>query len=245
MAAQALVASPDASLRRRPRAPRWAAPLALAAAFAVGVTAPAVARTLKPGTLAARWPIKTTLPADNEIGHPHSVDIANLMAMQDAPGVTAQDARFRDQRIPGAMGTLHEGDDIRVKAWVHLVAMDNDGDYHIQVSDSPTSAAHCVIVEMPMDQARFVKDATLRVRFQQYRQMLRTKLLHDPTKDFSASGNRMVHPPYMSIEGQLFYDDWHVGGAPRGISKPNHPMHASTLWEIHPITTIAFATAPH
>jgi hypothetical protein len=54
----------------------------------------------------------------------------------------------------------------------------------------------------------------------------------------------MVHPPYLVVTGQLFFDDWHVGGAKRGLSKKNRPMKASTLWEIHPITGIGFATPP-
>ena len=50
----------------------------------------------------------------------------------------------------------------------------------------------------------------------------------------------MNHPPYVTVTGQLFYDDYSVGLPPRG--KRN--MQAATLWEIHPVTDIVFAPLP-
>jgi hypothetical protein len=41
------------------------------------------------------------------------------------------------------------------------------------------------------------------------------------------------------------FDDWHVGGPPRGKSRGTHPGKAATLWEIHPITDIRFTPRPH
>ena len=40
--------------------------------------------------------------------------------------------------------------------------------------------------------------------------------------------------------GILFCDDSHVGDKPRG----KKDMKAATLWELHPVTAIAFAQAP-
>ena len=39
------------------------------------------------------------------------------------------------------------------------------------------------------------------------------------------------------VAGQLFYDDAHVGDQPRG----KRGMKAATLWELHPVTHIAFS----
>jgi hypothetical protein len=50
----------------------------------------------------------------------------------------------------------------------------------------------------------------------------------------------MQHPVYVTVTGILFYDDSHVGDAPRG----KKGMKAATLWELHPVTAIAFAPAP-
>jgi len=38
----------------------------------------------------------------------------------------------------------------------------------------------------------------------------------------------------------MFYDDAHVGDQPRG----KKGMKAATLWEMHPVTAIAFASKP-
>jgi len=213
--------------------------LAAVASLAPG----AVARTLKPGTLRARWPIKTSEPA-NGPSHPKDVKLADLLALGDIPGVAAQDPNFQSKRIPTPVNGLHEGDIIRTKGWVHVIAMDDDGDYHLQVSDSPTSGNHCFIVELPMDKAAFEKDASLRALSAKLRPFLRDTLLHDVNRQPSAGGNWMKGQAYMSITGQLFFDDWHVGGAARGVSPNGHVGKAATLWEIHPVTDIRFTKKP-
>jgi len=42
------------------------------------------------------------------------------------------------------------------------------------------------------------------------------------------------------MTGQLFFDDSHVGDAPRG----KKGMKAATFWELHPVTAISFAPVP-
>ena len=68
--------------------------------------------------------------------------------------------------------------------------------------------------------------------------MIKTKMLAG--KDPSVSGSVMQHPVYVTVTGILFYDDSHVGDAPRG----KKGMKAATLWELHPVTAIAFAPKP-
>ena len=95
-----------------------------------------------------------------------------------------------------------------------------------------------------MEKGAFEKDAALRALFADRRPFLRQELLDPPTKDFSERGTWMVGEVYMSITGQLFYDDWHVGGPARGKQPDHHPGKAATLWEIHPVTDIRFAPKP-
>lgn len=51
----------------------------------------------------------------------------------------------------------------------------------------------------------------------------------------------MMHPVFVRITGKLFYDDAHVGMAPRD----KKGMKAATPWDLHPVTAISFAPTPH
>lgn len=212
--------------------------------LALGVP-PVQARTFTPGTARARWSIKTSVPAGADLKTPRNVAIGRLIALADAPGVTSQDSRFTTMRIPGALDGLHEGDVIQTRGYVHVVAQDDDGDYHIQMTGSRTSGNNCLIVELPLGKAAFEKDPKLRSIAVKLRAFLRDTLLHKPGKEFGAGGNWIGGRAYMAVTGQLFFDDWHVGGEPRGKSPNGHKGKAATLWEIHPITDIRFAPKPH
>jgi hypothetical protein len=117
---------------------------------------------------------------------------------------------------------------------VHLVAGEPDGDYHLQISNSPDSGDPCIIVEVPKNDAAYVRDAFVRQKVKAVRDFLRARLLRG--REPSGGGNVMQHPPYMEFAGALFFDDAHVGGAPRG----KKGMHAATLWEIHPVIGARF-----
>jgi len=221
--------------------PQWPIAVVLILCLAAGLQA----RTYKPGSLKARWPVKTTLASGTSVTHPREVLLSDLIALPDAPGVAAQDARYTSTRIPEAVDGLHEGDLVRTEGWVHVIAEDDDGDYHIQVTNSRTSGNRCFIVELPKDQSAFEKNAAQRARCAKLRPFLRTSLLHDAGREPSKGGNWMVGECYMSITGQLFFDDWHVGGEARGVQPGGHKGKAATLWELHPVTSIAFAAPPH
>lgn len=57
------------------------------------------------------------------------------------------------------------------------MAQDDDGDYHIQVTNSPTSGNNCLVVEMPMDKTTFEKSSALRQLDAKLRPFLRDTLL--------------------------------------------------------------------
>jgi len=79
---------------------RWAV-----AAFAVAslLWFPSSILAFQPGK--ARWPIKTSVPEGADLDHPKPVDLTGLIdatKLPEAPGVTNNDARFEDARIPGS-----------------------------------------------------------------------------------------------------------------------------------------------
>ena len=184
-----------------------------------------------------RWPIKTSLPSGTSLSHSTTVTYADLVKLDDPPSVTKRDHRYQDVRIPAFPNThgLKEGDIVTVTGWLHLVAGEDDGDYHIQISNSKESQAQCLIVEVPKDDEVFVKAALVRERAKTVREFIREKLLKGNKP--SSRGSLMRRPPFVAVTGQLFYDDAHVGDAPRG----KKGCQAETLWEVHPITDMKFA----
>jgi hypothetical protein len=219
--------------------------LTLGLAAAVGT---AEAKTPHPGQV--RWPIKTSLGAGADPSHPRSVTLAKLIDLPKPPGVSKDDARFQDERIPTAVQGLHDGDIVAVEGWLHIVAGEDDGDYHIQISQSAETGDPCFIVEVPKDDAEFVaSDETVRSTAGTVRGWVRTELLKGKEP---GAANAMQHPPFVRVVGQLFFDDAHVGkaGKPDDV-RGKHPARAgvhggqaTSLWEIHPITGLDFAAAP-
>jgi hypothetical protein len=204
--------------------------------FGGSIQSRATQHEIKPGV--ERWPIKTSVPTGADIAHGTPVSYADLVKLDAPPGIQKSDHRYQAVRIPSFPNQLgvKEGDILTTTGWLHLVAGENDGDFHIQISDSPDSQASCLIVEVPNPEPEFVASAELRPLFQKVREFIKVKLLRD--KEPSPRGSVMQHPIYVTVTGQLFYDDAHVGDPPRG----KKGCQAATLWELHPVTDIEFAT---
>jgi hypothetical protein len=92
---------------------------------------------------------------------------------------------------------------------------------------------------VPNPDPAYTKEADLRPKFQAVRDFIKTKLLAG--KEPASSGSVMQHQVYVTVTGILFYDDSHVNDQPRG----KKGMKAATLWELHPVTAIAFAAKPN
>ena len=184
---------------------------------------------MKPGV--ERWPIKTTAHHLNET--PQDVTFAQFIALADPPGVTRNDPRYQDSFIPAFQNSLNlrEGDMVRVSGWLHLVAYETDGDFHIQISNSPASGDSCIIVEVPYP--TYVKTAAkLKKLCSAVRTEIKTDMLAN--KDPSTSGTVLKEAVHVTVAGQLFFDDSHVGDKRRG----KKGMKAATLWEVHPMTSL-------
>ncbi|HUI30007.1 MAG TPA: hypothetical protein VLX91_07310 [Candidatus Acidoferrales bacterium] len=192
-------------------------------------------KNMAPGV--ERWPIKISVHRLYET--PKDVSFDNLIALPGPNGVTKNDPRYQDAFIPSFSNSLNlrEGDMVSVSGWLHLVAFETDGDYHIQISNSDTAGDHCLIVEVPYP--RYIKKApNLKKLFTNVRNFIKKNLLNKAEP--SQSGTILKDAAYVTVTGQLFYDDSHVGDPPRG----KKGMHAATLWEIHPITDIHLTKAP-
>ena len=86
-----------------------------------------------------RWSIKTSVPA-GKTAKAKAVDLADMLALAEVKGVTKDDKRYQSARIPADAGEkFPEGTLISTTGWLHLVAGETDGDYHIQISNSATS----------------------------------------------------------------------------------------------------------
>ena len=95
-----------------------------------------------------------------------------------------------------------------------------------------------MIVEVPYP--TYVKSApNLKKLCATVRSYIKKKILAN--KEPGTSGTVIKKAVYVTVTGQLFYDDSYVGDAPRG----KRGMHAATLWELHPVTGIQLNTAPN
>jgi hypothetical protein len=193
-----------------------------------------------------RWPIKTSIPVGADLNKPGLlIPLTDFFALPNPPGVKDSDARYQSARIPQAQGMMvAEGQIVRTKGYVRLVAGESDGDYHIQISETPDTFDNSLVVEVPKDDREFVANSPEALAAAKLvRGFVRTQLSAgaDPTGRVFI----MRHPPFVEVTGQLFFDDAHVAQTEksmyRGKSINKRQLPSKTVWEIHPVTKIAFA----
>jgi hypothetical protein len=188
-----------------------------------------------------RWSIKTSLP-DNP--QKKTITIDQLLRLKN-PIENYSSVKYDSVRIPKKVDFgLKEGDIVTITGWLHLVALENDakqhrdGDYHIQLRNSPVWADSCLIVEVAFPDPRFVQNPDLRNSCKEVRDFIKTKMLKG--KEPGTTGNKMIHPCHVSITGQLFFDAVHLGASKKGVFRGKRGMKSYTCWEIHPVTAIKF-----
>src|ERR1035437_494881 len=87
-----------------------------------------------------RWPVKSSVPDGTHVSKAAPAALTDLLALPDAPGVTHDLRRYQSARIPAKAGDqFPEGKLVTTTGWLHLVAGETDGDYHIQISQSATT----------------------------------------------------------------------------------------------------------
>ncbi len=203
------------------------------------------ATDLKPGSIKARWPIKTSVPSGADLTKPGKLlPLADFLEL--APAADHMSSQFDDALFPKASGSkFADGDIVRTRGYVRLVAGEPDGDFHIQITVTPDTFENCLVVEVPKDDPEFVKDTEVRSAAKAVRDFVTTSLkTGDPT-------GRIVHivgPAYVEVTGQLFFDAEHQAGMSKGVfrgkSINGKKLPSKTSWEIHPITKMVFAPKP-
>jgi hypothetical protein len=189
-----------------------------------------------PGSPLSRWAIKTSV-VSSKLSHPKKIDYDTLASMEALNLTAAEKKAYRSKLLPNDVSGFHEGDIVRVSGYLQVVGREDDGDYHLQLTSKKTGSTECIVVEIPNPDKDFVADEKLRTLVAVPREFLVTRTLKN--KQPSTSGSRMIHPPYVTVTGQLFYDGFH-----QGEKRGTHNMTASSLWELHPVTKIAFAPIP-
>jgi len=137
-----------------------------------------------------RWSVKTSVPDGTNFSKAAKAPLADLLALKDVDGVTHNDKRYKTERIPAKADDKYpEGKLVSTTGWLHLVASETDGDYHIQISDPQTSGDNCLVIEVPNEGEKFTKSAELQPMFQAVRDLIKTKMLAG--KQPSVSGSVM------------------------------------------------------
>jgi len=186
--------------------------------------------------------VKTSLPPGANTKKLTLQDALNLPRLTD---VRTNDPRFQSARINGQ--PQNEDTLITISGWLYLVGFESDDcDFHIQISPAPRTSANpptkddnCMIVEIPSGQyATSVAD-----QVDSLRQWVIDNLM-GKTDPKIGSVHVMSHPVYVTVTGALFYDDAHSYLADGGTGRGKKGMESKTLWELHPVTAIAFAPKP-
>ncbi len=207
----------------------------------VGITASGASLPcIQPGT--ERWPVKTSLPpgASAKI-----MTLAEALNLPRLTNVAKDDPRYQSTRIMDQ--PVREDTLVTISGWLYLVGFESDDcDFHIQISPQPRTATNrptkddnCIIVEVPSGQyATSIAD-----QVEEVRQWVIDNLL-GKTAPHIGSVHVMKQPVFVTVTGALFYDDAHDFLPDGGTGRGKEGMESKTLWELHPVTSLAFAPKP-
>ncbi len=221
----------------------------LALLSVLGMLLAAGAREVKPGS--ARWPIKTSVPADAKLDRPGVlIPLSEFLALAPAAENASDD--FASVLYPKVKGArVAEGQIVRTRGFMRVVAGEDDGDYHIQISETNDTFDNCLIVEVPKNDPVFVRNSTAVV---DAAKAVRGFVMDRITKGQDPDGRILAikGPAFVEVTGQLFFDAEHQAamaknkfrGKSIGSGTDRKQLPSKTSWEIHPITKIEFAPRP-
>ena len=160
----------------------------------------------------------------------HTVEVNDLMSLQNIPGAKSKDKAFEKKYHPDEIKIknekVKEGDLVTIKeCWIHLVGSESDNDYHIQISESKSNTAKCLVIEIPPKSS----DKKLSAQFKE----LRKKLEKYHTDKL------LTQPLHVTVTGQFFFDDDHVEKENAGGRRGKKGMKATNLWEVHPVIDLS------
>jgi hypothetical protein len=117
--------------------------------------------------------------------------------------------------------------------WVRrLILHESDGDWHVELTEAPTSSVDsCIIVEIPAERYGVI--------YRQARAALAT--LVDTTR-LGPQGD-LGPPVRVRVSGAAFFDGFHqqptVDGSPRASQHGRCNASLRALWELHPVYRVA------
>ena len=193
---------------------------------------------VKPGT--ERWPVKTTLPTGATT---RTMTLTDALNLQRLDSVKKNDPRYQETRITDQ--PVKEDTLVTVSGYLYLVAFESDDcDFHIQITptaltSAPTKDDNSMIVEVPSGEYA----TTISDRVEGVRQWVIDNLLAE-TPPKIGTVHVMAHPVYVTVTGALFYDDAHEYMPDGSTGRGKKGLESKTLWELHPVISMAFAPAP-
>lgn len=200
---------------------------------------------VQPGKIVARWPIKTSVQSPGDLKKTGTmIPITDFLDL--TPAADNMSKAFQTVLFPKTAGaTFAEGDIVRTRGYVRLVAGEDDGDYHMQLTATPDTFENSLVVEVPKDDPDFVKDGGVSAAATTVRGFVMSQFkTGDPTGRIVV----IVNPTYVEVTGQLFFDAEHQAAMSksvfRGKSIHGKKLPSKTSWEVHPILKIAFAPKP-
>ena len=134
-------------------------------------------------------------------------------SMANVSGVSHNDRRFDSRIIPtpvdGPTHALAEGQLVATAGWLHLIALEEDGDYHLQISAIRRSGDACVIAEVPAVEEGFGATA-LWPRLERVRRMVRKLIGRAPTRheleiDILVAGAALIIDGHPAIQVGRFF----------------------------------------
>jgi hypothetical protein len=221
---------------------RYTVPLLIL--FAAAIAIPLRSGDVKPGSDKARWPIKTSVPDGTDLNQAGTLAaLSDLLSL--APAADKMTTQYEAVRYPKTAGANYaEGQIVRTRGFLRLVAGEDDGDYHMQLSTTPDTFDDCLVIEVPNDDKTFIAKAPDLIPLaKSVRDWVTASL--KLTKDPLGRVLVMQKPPYVEVTGQLFFDAEHQAamskGVYRGKSINGKQLPSKTSWELHPVIKMAFA----
>jgi hypothetical protein len=171
-------------------------------------------------------------------GTPTAIRLRDLLALEAPergdPATWTSPPRGPQRRPASA---VQAGDLLRLTGWIHRIARDADGTYHLQLRPSREAGAPSLrAVVPPADQAAGAP--AVRAQLQAVRAFITQRLLRQ--QEPSPRGAVLQHPPFVQLTGQLSSPDT-LQGEPPQRTELRDP---TARWEVRPVLAIQFAPPP-
>ena len=157
--------------------------------------------------------------------YPHLTGVEQVKST-DSAATKRRIEKLRERVQPTRL--TEEQENVDINGWIWYVRHEDDNDYHVIVGSSPRATAKFMNVEISGLPGPRAKDRAMLERVCQRFQRLVGEPI--PKSKYKALLPRMK----VRIKGSLFWDADHY--PPGKVGPPD--ARSSTVWEIHPVTSI-------